>query len=492
ATGGGRSTPPQDTVELSPAPARGRSWWTRVKDWALGSSEDQARQQAGTAGLAARVAEQPPPPPSAPGNLEDLARAMLAPISDSSVRRKVSAALTGGSPAEAALKALKSIPSSYTATRGRVAEAAVSSLPGHRLAGLALSRLTNEEARYAVGRTSLEQALLGSTPAQAALAMVRSIGSTAVSSRATACQAMLEGLSEDPAVGAAARLGSAMWAASDDCTVRFKLTTGLLEAALRGETPGHCAMAAVDAIPSNFPSNRSRVLDAVSRTLERDSELAPFCRVANTMRSACDDKLVAATLVRTMLREALAGSTVAQAAHRAVKAIPANYPSNRARAGIAALGMFQESQVAMLCLQGAGACDDNVPRNAILGAALEAMAADTPPPPPVLARAVLAAIPMQYPSNRRKAATAILQDLRATYSDPDALSMIDQAVQSLKGDSIQTVLDALGKLATFKTAAQQVEAMARAVTGQAGEGGVEERGQMLIVGGTRLKVKKPV
>jgi hypothetical protein len=123
-------------------------------------------------------------------------------------------------------------------------------------------------------------------------------------------------------------------------------------------------------------------------------------------------------------------------------------------------------------------------------AALEVVTGEQKEPLVVTGRKLLASIPDNYPGNRRRVSLALLEELRPQYDDPEASAKIDAALTRLKSSSSVEVDQLLQELINHKTTAQQVLDLARAVSGQTEKTGIEERGDVVVIGGVRVRVKK--
>ncbi|GMU57796.1 MAG: hypothetical protein AMXMBFR33_69420 [Candidatus Xenobia bacterium] len=507
-----------------------RPWYNRLKDWAFGSTRQAALDQVPAPAQPVRVAlqqapaeqrQQPPPPVKSdqapqeilaslqgmrPGErVQQLATAYSALQSTCpqhvELARTASraaddneplglfavavlrAGLEGKSLEEAALAGLDAIPSGYPSNAARIGLAVAQNLPSQQLARAAVQAVEDSTVKNCLIRAGLQST--GKPAGQRALAMLEAIPGNYPSNKRMASDALMKELSQDPELGPAIKLASKLGRACDDASLPSEIHLTILKKRLQGEqNPGKLAMAGIASISSNYPSNRSMVVRAAIEELQDDPNLAGYARLGKSMTKALEDSKLAAPIGLSVIESGLGNLTLAQTARAAMDVIPSSYPTNKNLVGKAVLQALAESPDVQLAQRMVDGSDDTGCQNGMILAALEIVTGEQKDPLVVTGQKLLATIPSNYPTNRKNVGNALLKQLRTHYTDPDARAKIDRALQS--PGEIDAVLQ---ELVNSKTAAEEVAALAGAVTGKENKAGIEERGSVVVIGGVRVKVK---
>ncbi len=527
---------PLDTLHLSGGDSKpGKPWYARLKDWALGTSEQAAVSQAPLPVQVAKAAEQPPAPAPvrtapapakpaevAPSTLDDLRslspakRAKALPAfyqamkaeypahvalaekaskaaSDDEPRSAfaigvLKAAQTGATLEQAALAGMDAIPSSFPSNAANIGLAVGQNVPSLTLARAGLNAASDNTVKIGLIRAGLKN--VGQPPGPLAQALLASIPSNYPSNRRAVSDALVKELKKDPEVGPAMQLAAGLAGACSDTGLQPGIHESVLASRLAGETnPGKLAMTGINSIPKNYPSNRGSVIKQALKTLQSEPQLEGYARLGQKMCNALSDQGLATNIGLSVIDSGLQNLTLAQTASRAMDTIPANYPSNRNLVGKAVLGALADSADVKLALKMINASDDQSCQNAMMVAALDIVTGEQKDPLVVSGKKLLATIPSNYPSNKARVARALLDELRVHYTEPDARGKIDAAIQRLKAGSKTEVEVLLEELIKSKTAAQEVVDLANAVTGKENKTGIEERGSVVVIGGVRVKVK---
>lgn len=516
----------KDMVCLSGPTKPSRPWYNRLQDWAFGSTRQAALDQVPAPAQPVRVALQQPLAEQQPPVRSDQApQEILASLQGMRPSERVQqlataysalqstcpqhvelartasraaddneplglfavavlrAGLEGKSIEEAALAGLNAIPASYPSNAARIGQAVVQSLPSLKLARAAVQAVEESAVKNCLIRAGLKST--GKPAGQRALAMLEAIPSNYPSNKRMASQALMIELSRDPELGPAIKLASKLGQACDDESLPSWIHLAILKKRLEGEqSPGRLVMAGIASIPNSYPSNRSKVVRAALDELQDDPNLAGYARLGKSMTKALEDGQLATPIGLSVLKSGLGNLTLAQTARAAMDAIPADYPTNRNRVGKAVLKALAESPDVQLAQRMVDGSDDTGCQNGMILAALEIVTGEQKDPLVVTGQKLLATIPSSYPTNRKNVANALLKQLRTHYTDPDARAKIDRALQSPR--EIDAVLK---ELVNSKTTAEEVVALAGAVTGKENKAGIEERGSVVVIGGVRVKVK---
>lgn len=516
----------KDMVSLTGSSKPTRPWYNRLYEWAFGSAQEQAMEQLPAPAQPVRVpvqqARTPAPPPvtadQPPGEILarlqamrpgqrlqqlpvayaalkatcpehiELAKKAVKAADDDNCRgvfalAVLGAGLEGKTLEQAALAGLDAIPSSYPSNAAKIGAAVAAHVPSLALTRVAVKAVEEDVVKRCLTRKGLEST--GQPPGPLALALLESIPGNYPNNRRLASDALMKELTRDPELGSAMQLAFKLGRACDDTSLPSRIHLAILEKRLEGEqSPGQLTMTAIASIPSNYPNNRSLVIRAAIDHLQGDPHLAGYVQLGRRMTKALDDTSLATPIGLSVLESGMQNRTLAETARAAMDAIPASYPNNRNLVGKAVLKALADSPDVQLAQKMVDASDDTGCQNRMILAALEIVTGEQKDPLVVTGQKLLATFPSNYPNNRKNAATALLKQLRVHYTDPEARAKIDRALQS--PGEIDIVLK---ELQNSRTAAQEVEALAGAVTGKENKAGIEQRGEVVVIGGVRVKVK---
>lgn len=508
-----RSAPPpsgvRDLVTLSLLPPR-QAWYGRLRDWALGSTRQFALLQApfqaqmleagpaleaarglrGTQRVKALPAVFQELEPVCPLHVE-LARRAIRAGSDDVPRGAFALALldagrSGESLEQSAWRALKAIPKDYPSNRSSIAEVVVEALPSQALARSAYRAAQDNQVRNGLVLAGLEAA--ASPPGEQVRALLGSIPADFPSNRASVSAALMQELSRDPELGPAMQLADRLGGACQESKLPARIHMAILDQRLAGETnPGRLALAGIQSIPHDYPSNRARVVETALQSLRDDPALGGYVGLGQRMVGALSDKKLATPIGLSILESGLQNRTLAETARAAMEVIPRDYPANRNQVGKAVLEALSESPDVQLARKMVEASDSKECQTPMILAALAVVTGEQKDPLVVTGQKLLASIPHDYPQNRARVSKALLHELRVHYTDPEARGKIDAALTSGSKGEVDRVLQ---ELVESKTTAQEVLNLARALSGKEIQAGVEERGAVVVIGGVRVKVKK--
>lgn len=506
------AAPPPDVQDLltlsSPLPRQG--WASRLRDWALGSTQELALQQAP---VQAQVVEAGPAltealrlrgsqrakalpalceelQPVCPAHVE-LARRAIRAASDDVPRGSFAVALLdagrrGESLEQAALQALKTIPSDYPGNQSSISEVVVDNLPSLALTRTAFRAAQDKQVKNRLVLAGLQAA--GQPPGEQVRALLGSIPSDYPGNRNSVSTALMQELTRDPELGPALQLAQRLGGACQDSKLPARIHQAILDKRMGGETnPGQLALAGIASIPSDYPSNRARVVETALDCLQDDPALGGYVGLGKRMVGALSDKKLATPIGLSVLESGLQNRTLAETARAAMEVIPRDYPANRNQVGKAVLQALSDSPDVQLARTMVEASDAKECQTPMILAALEIVTGEQKDPIVVTGQKLLARIPNDYPSNRAKVSKALLTALRVHYTDPGARARIDAALTS---GSKMMVDEVLKELVESKTTVQEVMDLADALSGKEIQGGVEERGSVVVIGGVRVKVKK--
>ncbi|MCE7872074.1 hypothetical protein DYH09_17075 [bacterium CPR1] len=406
-----------------------------------------------------------------------LSTAMLGASTESSVRgliaeHMLSSALAGQSPPQAALALLRRFPANC---RKNVCQVVLDRLPEMEQIRSGVKGCGEVDAWNAAVMAGIEQQLAGASPTQIALSMLKAVPSDHSTSAANIAANLIPRLPNTAtAVALIAVLG-------DDNGRRLTAQT-CLEGVLRQQSPRQQVLSALEAVTrahrdfySDLTTTRSNLMKAAADNLGD-----PHLRAA---LGAVSESTVLYDLGLTWLREAEKCSPPAVIVLKALQAIPSEYPTTRARACAAAFVQF-DSPLASLTSIMANACTDDEPKWSLYQSSLTQLQDGEPASLVGAAAQLISGMPSDYITAQRNAALICARHLSTIYTDPGSQGLLNSA------SSTNDVLEALQQIKNRLSIQQQVEDLARAVAGQEQTRVIEQREGLLVVGGTRVKVRE--
>lgn len=402
----------------------------------------------------------------------------------------LSRGVLGASLEEAALEGLEAVPSSYSGNAARMALATAGALPSQALAARAAGACSDDTIKTLLVKAGLKAHLAGKAPGPTALDLMAAVPSNYRGNLRLATEAIMTPLSGDGEVGAAVRTAARVGEACSDENLRPGIYQAVLQSRLQGETnPGRWVLAGLGSIPSNFPGNRSAATRAGLEALKKDSALGGYAQLGSQMCQALSDQALSQGIGQSVIESGLAGKTLAETARAAMETIPSAYPGNRNQVGTTVLAALADSADVSLAREMVAASEDTTCRNAMILTALEIVTGEQKDALVVTGQKLLSSIPSEYPGNRAKVGAVLLKRLRSHYDEPEAAAKIDAALQRLGNGSSVALDELLDELVKHRSTAQQVADLAAAVSGKKESSGIEERGQVVVIGGVRVKVK---
>ncbi|MEW6283785.1 MAG: hypothetical protein AB1758_34555, partial [Candidatus Eremiobacterota bacterium] len=402
----------------------------------------------------------------------------------------VAATLSGANLESAVLAGLDAAPADYPGNLSAMAQAAVRVLPRLSLTRTAVSASSDDTCKNAMIRTALKAAQEDRAPGPLAVELLASIPSSFPGNRHQVSMALLRALRGDAQVSPWVGLADSLVREASDEGVQTGLVDYVLRAGLRGDSLPQTALGAIQNIPTDYPGNRAAVSRGAVQALEGDPQVGGYCQLGRRLIRALSDETLGTNMAISVLESGLAGRTLVDTARAAIDTIPSDYPGNRCAVALAILNELADGPEVAMARQMVRACSDDGCKTAVSLAVLKVVSAGVEQPLALTAKALLEALPQDYPGNRHAAGQALLKEMRAHFGDPDASSVIDGALLRMQNGNAAPAVEALQQLVVMKSTRQQVEELHAAVTGEAGVGGVEERGQVVIIGGVRVKVKK--
>lgn len=372
--------------------------------------------------------------------------------------------LQGRSPVEAGRSLLARFPGDYPTTRRKVADLLLGGQPELEFLRRGLAPCNENSTFHPALMAGLEQHLAGSGPAPTALAMLRAVPSDTNSAAVAMASRLLVGLPE-------ATTANAFLGAQGDNRGRRLAAQACLELAVGGATARQQVLAALKAIPSDLSTTRGQAARAAAAHLADAPLQAALSNVS--------ENSAAYPLTVAWLAACERGATPVGSALEALKAIPSDYPTSRAKAAdglLAGLDSPLARMAAAMVSQGV----DSTPKWSIYQSALSQLSQGEPDSLARAALTMLRAIPSDYSTSQKNAALACARHLTTVYSDAGPLQ---------GARTYAAVLEALEQLKERKSDRQALQDMARAVTARDQTVAIEQRDGMLVVGGTRVRVR---